>query len=138
VYRAHHSTETAIIAVHDEITRAIDGGSVCALTLLDLSAAFDTVDHQTLLRVLNHRFGVIDMALEWCSSYLNKRSRIFQVDSDHSGPHTLDCSVPQGSILGPLMFISYTEDLANLISSHQLKYHEFADDTQLVGHTEIS
>jgi len=57
-YRAHRSTETAIIAVHDEIIRAIDDGSVCALTLLDLSAAFDTVDHQTLLRVLNSRFGI--------------------------------------------------------------------------------
>jgi len=60
-YRAHHSTETAIIAVYDE-------GSVCALTLLDLSAAFDTVDHQTLLRVLNRRFRVTDTALVWCSS----------------------------------------------------------------------
>ena len=56
-YRAHHSTETAIIAVHDEITRAIDVGNVCALVLLDLSAAFDTVDHQTLVPVLSCRFG---------------------------------------------------------------------------------
>jgi len=71
------------------------------------------------------------------SSYLNKRSQIFQVSSDQSGPHTLNCSVPQGSVLGPLMFISYREDLADLISSHQLKYHEFLDDTQLVGRTEI-
>ena len=78
------------------------------------------------------------MALEWCSSYLNKRSQTFQVGSDQSGPHTLDCSVPQGPVLGPLMFISYTEDLADLISSNQLKYHEFADDTQLVDCTEIS
>ena len=56
-----------IIAGHDEITKAIDDGSVYALTLLDLSAAFDTVDHQTLLSVLNRRFGVTDTALEWCS-----------------------------------------------------------------------
>jgi len=137
-YRAHHSTETAIIAVHDEITRAIDDGSVCTLTLLDLSAVFDTVDHQTFLRVLNRRFGVTGMAIDWCSSYLNKRSQTFQVSSDQSGPHTtLNCSVPQGLVLGRLMFISYTEDLADLISSHQPKYHEFADDTQLVGRTEI-
>jgi len=99
-YKAHHLTETAIIAVHDEITRTIDDGSVCALTLLDLSAAFDTVDHQTLLCILNRRFGVTDTALEWCSLYLNKRSQTFHVGSDQSGPHTLDCSVPQRSVLG--------------------------------------
>ena len=61
-YRARHSTETAIIAVHDEIVKAVDAGEVRALVLLDLSAAFDTVDHQTLLRVLRCRFGVTDAA----------------------------------------------------------------------------
>jgi len=136
-YRAHHLTETAIIAVHDEITRTIDDGSVCALTSLDLSAVFDTVDHQTLLCILNRRFRVTDTALEWCSLYLNKRSQTFHVGSDQSGPHTLNCSVPQRSVLGPLMFTSYMEDLADVISSHQLKYHKFADDTQLIGRTEI-
>jgi len=63
-YRAHYSIETGIIVVHNEITTAIDDGSVCALTLFDLSAAFDNVDYQTLLRVLNRRFGVTDRALE--------------------------------------------------------------------------
>ena len=74
-YRARHSTETAIIAVHDETAKAIDAGEVRALVLLDLSAAFDTVDHQTLLRVLRCRFGVTDAALSWCSSYLSQRTQ---------------------------------------------------------------
>jgi len=64
-YRAHHSTETAIISIHDEIVRTIDAGDVCAVVLLDLSAAFDTVDHSTLLFVLSRRFGVANMALDW-------------------------------------------------------------------------
>ena len=68
-YRAHHSTETAIISVHDEIVRTIDAGDVCAVVLLELSAAFDTVDYSTLLSVLSRRFGVANTALEWCSSY---------------------------------------------------------------------
>ena len=92
-YRAHHSTETAIIAVHDEIIRAINGGNVFALVLLDLSAAFDTVDHQTLIRVLSSRFGVADLALNWCSSYLNQPSQTFHVGAHQSGPRAIDCSV---------------------------------------------
>jgi len=73
-YGAHHSTEITIVAVHDDIVKAIDAGDVCALVLLDLSAAFDTVDHQTLLHVLSCRFGVSDLALNWCSSYLSQRT----------------------------------------------------------------
>ena len=71
-YRAHHSTETAVVAVHDFLIQSIDSGHVCVLhvVLLDLSAAFDTVDHQSLLQVLSRRFGVADVALNWCASYL--------------------------------------------------------------------
>ena len=137
-YRARHSTETAIIAVHDEIVKAIDAGEVCALVLLDLSAAFDTVDHHTLLRVLRCHFGVTDAALSWCSSYLSQRTQIFSTNEQLSGPHAVGCSVPQGSVLGPLKFIGYTEDLADLITNHQLSYHLYADDTQLLGSTSTS
>jgi len=97
-YRARHSTETAIIAVHNEIVKAIDAGEVCALVLLDISAAFHTVDHQTLLRVLRCRFGVTDAALSWCSSYLSQRTQIFNTNEQLSGPHVVACSVPQGQL----------------------------------------
>jgi len=119
-YRARHSTETATISVHDEIVRTIDAGDVCAVVLLDLSAAFDTVDHSTLLSVLSRRFGVTNTALDWCSSYLSERTQTYHVNAQQSDPYTTDCNVPQGSVLGPLKFVSCTEDSADLITSYQL------------------
>ena len=111
--------------------RAIDDGKVCALVLLDLSAAFDTVDHAILLRILEHRFGVKSEALNWFKSYLADRTQTFQVNTQQSGPHAVDCSVPQGSVLGPQEFIAYTEDLGHLIDRHQVRHHLYADDTQI-------
>ena len=105
---------------------------------LGVGVYFDTVDHQTLLRVLRCRFGVTDAALSWCSSYLSQRTQIFNTNEQLSGPHVVACSVPQGSALGPLKFIGYTEDLADLITNHQLSYHLYADDTQLLGSTSTS
>jgi len=137
-YRAHHSTETAIIAVRDEIISAIDSGKVCALVLLDLSSAFDTVDHGILLHILSSRFGIHSQALDWCQSYLRQRTQTFCVGDQQSEPYVVDCSVPQGSVLGPLKFVGYTEDLAELISDHELNYHLYADDTQLIGSTSVT
>ena len=111
---------------------------MCAVVLLDLSAAFDTVDHSTLLSVLSRRFGVANTALDWCSSYLSKRTQTYHVKAQQSDPYTTDCSVPQGSVLGPLKFVSYTEDSADLITSYRLGYHLYADDTRLIGCAKIS
>ena len=112
-YKATYSTETAVIAVHDSIVRTIDSGDVCALVLLDLSSAFDTVDHETLMRVLQQRFGVEGPALTWFGSYLSDRTQLaFYHNTQQSGPYRVDCSVPQGSVLGPKEFIAYTEELA--------------------------
>jgi len=131
-YRTNHSTETAIVAVHDELVRHIDSGKASVLVLLDLSAAFDTVDHNTLLQVLDRRFGVTGTALNWFGSYLSGRTQTFQVASQLSGLHPVDCSVPQGSVLGPQEFIAYTENLECLIDRHCLGRHLYADDTQLI------
>jgi len=105
-YRANHSTETAITAVYDEIVRAVDSGDMCAQVLLDLSSAFDTVDHETLLTVLHRRFGISGVALDWCRDYLSDRTQTFQARPQLSGPHNVQCSVPQGSVLGPKKFIA--------------------------------
>jgi hypothetical protein len=95
--------------------------------LLDLSSAFDTVDHETLLHVLNQRFGIDGPALTWFGSYFSDRTQAFQYDTQRSGPYTVDCSVPQGSVLGPKEFIAYTEELAEIIDSCQLGHHLYAD-----------
>ena len=105
--------------MHDEIVRCVDSGDVCALVLLDLSAAFDTVDHQTLFRVLSHLFGVKDAAFNWCKSYLLEGTLRVCVNAQQSEPQSVDYSVPQGSVIGPMKFTAYTEDLADLINNHQ-------------------
>ena len=90
-YRANHSTETAVIAVHDAIIRAVDSDEVCALVILDLSSALDTVDHETLLDVLTRRFGVDGLALTWFSSYHAGRTQTYHYDGQHSELYTVNC-----------------------------------------------
>jgi len=115
-YRRFHSTESAVLVVHNDIVRAIDDGHVAALALLDLSSAFDSVDHSTLLSILRSRFSVTEQPLEWFRSYLTGRTQVFTTHSGqtHTIPHMSDVPQPQGSSLGPAQFISYTECRTNL------------------------
>ena len=106
-YRANFSTETALIRIHNDIIGAIDQGDIAGLVLLDLSAAFDTVDHSVLINVLHERFGICGDALSWITSYITDRSQVVQINSTHSNCHHLDCGVAQGSVLGPRQFIAY-------------------------------
>ena len=129
-YRPHHSTETALIRVHDDITRAITQGKVVLLVMIDLSAAFDTVDHQLLLSSLSG-MGITGVALQWFSSYLSGRSQTVAVKDAHSESKVLDCGVPQGSVLGPILFNLYTASLGRLLHNCGVKYHMYADDTQV-------
>ena len=130
-YRKHHSTETTVVSVLNDVISAADHGQVTALVLLDLSSAFDCVNHEIMIRVLNERFQVEGQALAWFLSYLGDRSQIFRVDGRDSVPFPVDCSVPQGSCLGPVEFISYTEDVVELMERHRVHNHLFADDKQL-------
>jgi hypothetical protein len=130
-YRAYHSTETAVLSVHNDLVCATDRGHVSSLMLLDLSAAFDTVDHKLLLTVLASRFCVHDVALNWFRSYLSDRHQTFHFSGKASAEYPVDCSVPQGSVLGPIGFISYTEDVADVIHRHDVQSHFYADDMQL-------
>ena len=109
-----------------------------AVVLLDLSAAFDTVDHPIMLQVLHDRFCVKDTALKWFESYLSDRTQTYQVKDQQSRPRTVDCSVPQGSVLGPQKFNAYTKDLANLIDDPHLDHHMYVDDTHLIDYTTAS
>ena len=129
-YRPFHSTETAIVSVHNDLVRTVDSGKMSLLILLDLSAAFDTVDHTILLSVLADRFSIDSTALSWFQSYLTDRTQTFVYAAGQTPNFPVDCSVPQGSVLGPRCFISYTEDLADLLDKHAVLSHLYADDTQ--------
>jgi len=108
---------------YDESVRAVDSGDMCTLVLLDLSCAFDTVDHDTLLTVFHRQFSVSGVVLDSCRGYLCDRTQTFQAGPLLSGPHNVWCSVPQVSVLGTKKFTAYTDDLANVISRSQLSHH---------------
>ena len=106
-YRPHHSTETALLKVKNDILMNMDRQCVTLLVLLDLSAAFDTVDHAILIDRLSTEFGVTGPVLNWFTSYLSNRSQRVSIDGVLSEKFNLDCGVPQGSCLGPLLFVIY-------------------------------
>lgn len=130
-YRQFCSVETALLKVQDDILRSLDQRKGVLLLLLDLSAAFDTVDHGLLLHTLEHTFRVTDQCLDWVASYLSNRQQTVAISGHHSSSRTLVCGVPQGSVLGPLLFTMYTTPLAMAIREHGSFYHLYADDTQL-------
>ena len=131
-YRKHHSTESALLNIHNDILLNMAKGSVIALTLLDLSTAFDTIDHTVLLDRLNIYYGISELALGWFRSYLSGRTHSIKVGSTCSNPAALQYGVPQGSVLGPILFSLYTNPISSIIYSHSsINYHFYADDTQL-------
>ncbi len=130
-YSQYHSTETALTKVHNDIMLAMDNQKVVLLLLLDLSAAFDTVDHGILLSRLRTRFGVCGTALEWFESYLTGRTQAVAVQGSRSSSKTLQYGVPQGSVLGPILFCCYTAPLGDLLRTHGVDFHFYADDSQV-------
>ena len=98
---------------------------------LDLSAAFDTIDHDILLHRLQHDFGLSGIILDWFSSYLSGRIQSVSVHSHTSVPASVSCGVPQGSALGPNLFVLYTTPLSAVIERHSILHHSYADDSQL-------
>ena len=130
-YRACHSTETALVRVQNDILRTLDQGGAAILVLLDLSAAFDTIDHSILLSRMESVLGVKGSALQWFKSYLLGRKQRIKINDDFSENQEILWSVPQGSVLGALLFLIYIIPLAQLIRSYGLNNHGYADDTQL-------
>ncbi len=129
-FRSGHSTETALLSVTEalQIARADSKSSV--LILLDLSAAFYTVNHQILLSTLSS-LDITGIPLRWFESYLTGRSFRVAWGGEVSKAHQLVTGVPQGSVLGPLLFSTYTTSLGPIIQAHGFSYHCYADDTQL-------
>ena len=115
----------------NDIYGNFDTQRVSILVALDLSAAFDTLDHSTLLRRLNHTFGVCGSALNWIATYLTDRSQYIRIDKHSSDMFKCPHGVPQGSVLGPLLFGLYFAPISNIMIAHGVSFHQYADDTQL-------
>ena len=122
-----------MLHVFSDILQSVDRGDISVLVLLDLSAAFDTVDYEILLQRLRVSFGIDDVVHRWFQSYLLGRKQCVRRGNAASSVTHLQCGVPQGSVLGPVLFILYTADLISLVESHNLSSHLYADDTQLYG-----
>ncbi len=130
-YKRGHSTETALLKVQNDILMDIDKKNVSILVLLDLSAAFDTIDHEILLQRLKTHYGIDGNVLKWFESYLSDRTQSVIIEEEISEAKKLKYGVPQGSVLGPLLFTAYMAPMSDVISKYGLGYHCYADDTQL-------
>ena len=130
-YKPLHSTETALLKVKNDILMSMNQQHVTLLVLLDLSAAFDTIHHDKLIQRLESDCGVAGNALSWFKSYLSDRFQRVSVNGGLSKEFPLCQGVPQGSCLGPLLFIIYTRKLFDIVERHLPQVHCYADDTQL-------
>ena len=134
-YKPGHSTETALLSIKNEVHLSLARGEPTALVLLDLSVAFDTIDHNILVGYLKSWFGLGGTVLRWFASYLRNRCQAIKIGSTLSELSNLIYGVPQGSVLGPLLFSLYTTPLSKIIRLHpHIKFHFYADDTQLYIH----
>ena len=123
-----HSTLYAIIGMTETIKEAIDNVMFGCGVFIDLQKAFDTINHSILLKKLEH-YGITGVELSWFSSYLSKRKQFVSVHGSTSDYLEVKCGVPQGSVLGPLLFLIYINDLPSV--SKVLSFYVFADDTDI-------
>lgn len=129
-YRKFHSTETLLMRLHDDILYNLDQNRCTFLLMLDLSAAFDTLDHGILLDRLTNKVGITGLAFTWLKSYLSGRSQTVQICDAVSTPASLTVGVPQGSVLGPLLFCLYMLPMSDVFAESNVSYQLFADDSQ--------
>ena len=130
-YKKHHSTESALLRVHNDITSALDSGSGVVLLMLDLSAAFDTINHRMLFHRLQHHYGITGEALQLIISYFHDRTQAVTIDGVTSSKRELKIGVPQGSGLGPKKYCMYSKPVGRIIRLHGMLYHIYADDGQI-------
>lgn len=128
-YRKNHSTETALLKINNDFLKEINKGKCILLILLDMSAAFDTVDHRLLIEDLS-RIGINGICQKWFDSYLKNRKQQVLLKNSLSDEININTGVPQGSILGPILFTIYINEIKNIFINHDIRYHIYADDIQ--------
>ena len=128
-FRQQYSTSHALINITENIRKALEDGNIGCGVFVDLQKAFDTVDHQILLAKLNH-YGIRGVSNDWFKSYLSIHNQYVSINGYESGVAAINCSVPQGSVLGPLLFLLYINDLNQAIKFCKVRH--FADDTNLL------
>ena len=130
-YRPDHCTETAHLKVVNDLFLSLSKRNISVLALLDFSSAFDTIDHPILVHRLHTDYGSTDAVFQWSSSYLNNRTHYVSLFNHCSAFAPVNSDVPQGSVLGPMIFTMYIKPLSAFIDSHSIIHQSFADDLQL-------
>ena len=128
-FRNHHSTNHALISITEKIRKALDDGKYASGVFLDFQKAFDTVNHNILLSKLEH-YGIRGIPLNFLKTYLQNRQQYVSINNSSSDILTIENGVPQGSVLGPLLFLIYINDLNNAVKHSDI--HHFADDTNVL------
>ena len=130
-YLPGYSNETALLKVVNDLFLSLNKVNIYVLALLDFSSAFDTIDHPILVHRLNTYFVFTDTVLQWLSSYLTDRTHYVSLSNHCSAFAPMHSGIPQGSVLGPILFTMYAKPLSAIIDTHSIIHHSFTDDLQL-------
>ena len=132
-FQENHSIDHALVSLTETIRHSLDNKRFGCGIFIDIQKAFDTVNHQILLSKMEH-YGVRGYALDWFESYLSEREQHVSITGSSSSLLIISCGIPQGSVLGPLLFLLYINNLPNV--SKRLKFFLFADDTNIYYESE--